>query len=174
MALDHPCAEIQRRKAAGAGNELAVLDKQLIGNRNDVAITLDQILEMIPADTASAPAHQLGFDQRKAAGADAGDRHALCRRVAEKFQGLGVIGCIAIDESTDHHDVIKPFGFAESLPRQHLQTAARGDGIEIRRQYAPRTSFRPASIALVGGQPQQIHNRRKCNQCEIGDEHKAN
>jgi hypothetical protein len=30
---------IERGKAAGAGDELAVLDEQLVGHRNDVAIT---------------------------------------------------------------------------------------------------------------------------------------
>src|SRR5262249_16047587 len=91
MAFDHPRTKIECRQATRASDEITVLNEELIGYGDDIAMALEQIKEMVPAHTALSSLQELCFRHCETARAHAGDRNAAAGGIVQELQHGRVI-----------------------------------------------------------------------------------
>jgi hypothetical protein len=143
MALDQRRGEIDDAGAAGAGDAIAVLQIQLIGDRLDIAEFSDQIPSVEPTDATFARTHEPGSGQNERARAYADQgyvrRRGLTQIALARFIDLRSAG----QQPANDYEIIEIAGIHEAGGRQDFDAATCADRLAARRRNGPATTNLP-------------------------------
>ena len=173
VTLDQIGRQVGRRRTAGTGEPVSVIDEQSVGHRLDGRKALDQIAVVIPADAAAPPLHEASLDQREHPGTQPHQRNAGTGRLTQVGQGSTILP-VALRLNAPHdHDIVELSRVAERLTGRNGRTAAGEHRLAVAGHEGPATAQLPASIALVGGQAKAVDEGGEGHQGEPVQQDKA-
>jgi hypothetical protein len=112
-------------------------------------------------------AHQAGTHERKAAGADADQRHAKLCRLAQVSDGAVVNLRPVAHRAADDGYVVELLGVREGALRRDLDAAAGAHRVQAGAHDRPAAVLEPAGVAVVRGQTERIQEQAKRIEREV-------
>ena len=95
------------------------------------------------------------------------------RGAAQEGDIVGVQPLDLVDQPADHDDVVEARRVAQPLVGLDDDARARLDRVHRRREHPPAAEDRPRAVALVGGEPQHVHEVREGAEGEAPGQDKA-
>jgi len=143
------------------GNEIALVD---------VRETLDEIPVVEPAHTNPVSAHHTGPCERERTRAESDERGRRLGHGANEGERRVAGRRPRMQQPANDHHIVERLGLIECGPRCDLDSTTGPNRNEIFADDGPRAPHRPAHVAFVAREPQQVDEARERGQREVGQQ----